>query len=181
MKRYLVLLLLAACMVFGGTSVQAAQDSSFEQKTPPGESLSMKRVEISFIELVRHLKQDRPVTHRLLIKAGFSDLQQKTFSNTVSYADTNIVLKDETVIEKIELQEFEDDSFLTLMISKSFVIKENLEAELGAFELFAAPRSDSEPTTYVNESIDGFTVKAGFAQDTGELMGFSIMSVYKKR
>jgi hypothetical protein len=142
----------------------------------------MKRLEISFVELIRNIKQNRPVTNRTLTALGLSDLQKKSFSNGAHYTETDILLSDGNIIEKIELRESDKGSLLVFYLGQHSVTRKDLEEEFGSFSLRDIPkgRSIKERIVYSNDTIENFTVMFGLDQTTRELLVVSIKSVFNK-
>jgi hypothetical protein len=144
---------------------------------------AIERMEMGLPEFIRSLKANRPVTHQTLARLGFSDLQKKSFSNGCHYKDTGILLNDGNIIDKIELREAAGETLLIVNFGEHTITKENLEAEFGALRVFNAPkgRSVKEPITYINDSVDTFTVMVGVDQTTRGVTGFSVKSVLRKQ
>ena len=142
----------------------------------------MKRIDMSFPELIHNLKVNRPITHDTLVGFGFSGMAVKTFSNGARYTDTDIVLTDGNVISKIELRASAKGTFLILKFDDPTSKRAQLEAEFGAFHLFDAPHGKSihETITYSNNAIENFSLMYGLDQTTQEIKGFSIESVFGK-
>ncbi|MDR0440760.1 MAG: hypothetical protein LBI59_07220 [Candidatus Accumulibacter sp.] len=140
----------------------------------------MKRIDMSFPELIHNLKVNRPITHDTLAGLGFSGMAVKTFSNGARYTDTDIVLTDGNVISKIELRTSAKRTFLVLSFDEPTSKQAQLEAEFGAFRLFDGPRGRSihEKIVYRNNAIENFTLMYGLDQTTREIKGFSIDSVF---
>jgi hypothetical protein len=144
------------------------------------EAPQMKRMDMSFPELIRNLKAERPITHEALVRLGFSGMTAKTFSDGPRYADADILLTDGNVITKMELRESAKRSLLILSFDEPTSKRAQLEAEFGAFHLFDAPRGKSihERAAYRNDAIENFTLMYGLDQTTQDIKAFSIDSVY---
>lgn len=138
----------------------------------------MKRIDISFLELVRYLKKNRPVTHQALAKIGFSDLHK----DGNHYTETSILLRDGNVIEKIELREHAGGSFLILRFGVNTIKRDDIESAFGKLRLFAGPRGESvdEVILYGNDTITNFIIMLGLDQVTREPRCFFIESVTSK-
>jgi hypothetical protein len=140
----------------------------------------MKRMDMSFPELIHRLKASRPITHETLVGLGFSGMAAETFSNGARYTGAGILLTDGNVISKIELRAHAKGAFLVLSFDEPTSKREQLEAEFGAFHLFDGPRGKSihEKIVYRNNALENFTLMYGLDQTTREIKGFSIDSVF---
>jgi len=140
----------------------------------------MKRIDMSFPELIHNLKVNRPITHDTLVGLGFSSMAVETSSNGAHYTDTDIVLTDGNIISKIELRVSAKGTFLVLNFDDPTSKRAQLEAEFGAFHLFAGPRGKSirERIVYRNNATENFTLMYGLDQTTREIKVFSIDSVF---
>jgi hypothetical protein len=140
----------------------------------------MKRIDMSFPELIDNLKINRPITHDTLAGLGFSGMAVKTFSNGARYTSSDIVLGDGNIINKIELRASAKGTFLILSFAEPTAKRAQLEAEFGVFHLFDGPRGKSihETIVYRNNTIENFTLMYGLDQTTREIKVFSIASVF---
>ena len=142
----------------------------------------MKRIGMSFPELLHNLKANRPITYDTLVGIGFSGMSVETSSNRVTYTDTDIELADGNILNKVELRAYDGGSFLVVSFDEPTSKRAQLEAEFGVFHLFAAPRGKSihEEIVYRNNTIENFTLMYGLDQTTREIRGFSIESVFPR-
>lgn len=135
-----------------------------------------ERLDMSFFELLRYLKTNRPVTSQAVMGLGLTGLNVKTFSNGGDYKANGILLRDGTVIKKLELREHKDGALFILQFGEHDITREALEAELGKLRLYDGPRGRSinERITYLNDSTEDFIVMIGVDQTTRELRGLSV-------
>ena len=142
----------------------------------------MKRIDMSFPELLHNLKVNRPITHDTLVGLGFSGMAVETFSNGARYTDTDIVLTEGNILSEVELRAYGRGTFLVVSFDEPTSKQAQLEAEFGAFHLFAGPRGKSirERIVYRNNAIENFTLMYGLDQTTREIKVVSIDSVFGK-
>lgn len=135
-----------------------------------------EHLDMSFFDLLRYLKANRPVTGQTVMGLGLTAPHKETFSNGSNYKANGILLSDGTVISELELREHQGGALFFLHFGEHGITREQLEAELGAFRLFDAPRGKSihERIGYVNDSTEHFVVMLGVDQTTHELRTLSI-------